>query len=203
MKRIFVFLLAGLMLFLASCADTPESEPLIGPPGDRMTEDEGEQAPIDTAPAETTASWEEPEFQSRVELINGEGEPLDTYWERVWFMRGSLVGDGRLMFQSVEVVLPTIRDRIPVVDLGESPSVRITAVNGESVSGGERVSVYGPGGTLLAKNISWQEVLSCGKIEWSGRTVYLYYSVRFVGPMDSMMMEPQQEIAYFVGATFK
>lgn len=203
MKRIFVFLLAGIMLLLASCADTPESEPLIGPPGDRVAEDEGEQTPVDTTPTETTASWEEPEFQSRVELISGEGELLDTYWERVWFMRGNLVGDGRLMFQSVEVALPAIRDRIPVVDLGESPSVRITAVNGESVSGGERVSVYGPDGTLLAKNISWQEVLSRGKTEWSGRTVYLYYSVRFTGPMDSTMMEPQQEIAYFVGTTFR
>ncbi|MBQ9121007.1 MAG: hypothetical protein IJY12_01435 [Clostridia bacterium] len=197
-------ILALLCLFLASCGNETE-EPLIGPPGALAPEDTTPCAittPMPTTPA-ITSSWNEvPPLTNQVELLDGEGCALETYSEMIWLMDGILVGDGYLMFQSVPDRLSAIDDQIPLVNLNGVPTVRVMVGETETARGGDTVSVYGEDYAELANRVSWAEVLSRGEDEWSGRTVYLYFTVNYSSTYSADYTK-EISTAYFVKTTFR
>jgi hypothetical protein len=149
-----------------------------------------------------TSSWDEvPPLTNQVELIDGEGNVLDTYSELIWIMDGSLIGDGLLMFQSVPNRLPAIADQIPSVILDAVPTVHIIINDTETAHGGQAVSVYGEDYSELAVRISWDEVISRGKAEWKGKLLYLYFSVNYDSTYNPDYGK-SMSTAYFVKTTF-
>ena len=221
MKKYCIIFLAFVLLFgVVSCgADPDEMMPVWGPAWG------GETTPTDTLPVVTTpapttfadhacttpvpteppvtSSWDGvPPLTNQVELLDGEGKLLDTYSELIWIMDGSLIGDGLLMFQTVPNRLPAIADQIPLVDLVETPTVRIIIKDTETARGGEAISVYGEDYTQLAQRITWEEVLSRGKTEWKGRLLYLYFSVNYDSTY-SPDYTKSMSTAYFVKTIFE
>ena len=214
MKRIWIGCLACVLLLgVVSCASEPlatsrpeETMPtVVAPVVTTPTLTDNLHActtPVLTEPP-ATSSWNEaPPLTNQVELIDGEGNVLDTYSELIWIMDGSMIGDGLLMFQSVPNRLPAIADQIPAVILDAVPAVRIIINDTETAHGGEAVSVYGEDYTQLAHRITWEEVLSRGKTEWQGRLLYLYFSVNYDSTY-SPDYTKSMSTAYFVKTVFE
>lgn len=208
MKRFLVVGLAlAILLCAASCgADsfvtTPVPTPAPTTPSVTTDPMHACTTPTPTEPP-ATSSWNEvPPLTNQVELIDGEGNVLDTYSELIWIMDGSLIGDGLLMFQTVPTRLPAIADQIPSVFLDAAPTVRIIINDTETAHGGEAVSVYGEDYTQLAHRITWEEVLSRGKTEWQGRLLYLYFSVNYDSTY-SPDYTKSMSTAYFVKTVFE
>ncbi len=114
-----------------------------------------------------------------VHLYSADGRELAYYSELVWLMDGMLIGDGALIFMSVSSRLPAIEDMIPLVELGGTPEIRLSAREGVTVQFKNTVNVYGEDYLMLAENVPLESLWERGNAEWQGREVYVYFTATF------------------------
>ena len=214
MKKIMALLLACVMLIaLAACGITPEHThpstkpdelyyPCTDPEWTTETTYDPNHACTTTAtPQMFTSSRDdiEPLYPS-VTMFDADGNELTLYSELVYFTDGTVVGDGALILMSVSSRLPAIAEKIPLVNLGGTPEIVKTAREGVSIRGGETVNVYGEDYKLLAERVPLADLWEKGNAEWSGKLVYIYFTVLFTD--ETPDYEKRTENGYFVKTTF-
>lgn len=215
MKKIMALLLACVMLIaLAACGITPEhthpstnSTPTqnvcTDPEFTNQTTYDPNHACTTTAPSQMFTSSRddiEPLYPS-VTMFDADGNELALYSELVYFTDGMVVGDGALILMSVSSRLPAIAEKIPLVNLGGTPEIVKTAREGVSIRGGETVNVYGEDYKLLAERVPLADLWEKGNAEWSGKLVYIYFTVLFTD--ETPDYEKRTENGYFVKTVFE
>lgn len=214
MKKIMAFLLSCMMLTaLAACEVFPEdtqpsaTDELCYPCTDpenttETTYDPNHSCTTTAPPQEFTSSRDDvAPLAPSVTLYDANGNELALYSELIWFTDGIVVGDGMLMFVSVQNHLKTIAENIPLVSFGGTPEIVATAREGVSVRGGETVNVYDEDYALLAERLPLRALWEMGNAEWKGKLVYIYFTVRFSD--DTPDYEKSSENGYFVKVMFE
>ncbi len=195
MKKYFACLLASaFLLMIASCGaveycgvpTTSEPTTDVCDGGCTTTWNETYPTTCNGGCTTTAPSWEMTSSRDdiapldpEVHLYDADGRELELYSELVWFMDGMLIGDGALIMMSVSSRLPAIAERIPLVDLGGTPEVRLSAREGVTIHFKNTVNVYGEDYALLAENVPLDALREKGSAEWQGRTVYVYFTATF------------------------
>lgn len=215
MKKIMTLLLACVMLIaLAACGITPEHThpstkpdelyyPCTDPEWTTETTYDPNHACTTTAtPQMFTSSRDDIEpLHPSVTMFDAAGNELALYSELVYFTDGTVVGDGALILMSVSSRLPAIAEKIPLVNLGGTPEIVKTAREGVSIRGGETVNVYGEDYKLLAERVPLADLWEKGNAEWSGKLVYIYFTVLFTD--ETPDYEKRTENGYFVKTVFE
>jgi hypothetical protein len=214
MKKIMALLLACVILTsLSSCGINPEHTHPSTEPNEthymctdpewttETTYDLNHSCTTTAPPQMFTSSRDDIEPLSPfVTMLDANGNELAVYSELVYFTDGTVVGDGALILMSVSSRLPAIAEKIPLVNIGGTPEIVKTAREGVSIRGGETVNVYGEDYKLLAERVPLADLWEKGSAEWSGKLVYIYFTVLFTD--ETPDYEKRTENGYFVKSVF-
>ncbi len=219
MKRFFTVLLAFASIFaLVSCMDfgTPTEGVTTTFPAPVLT-----TAPPDTTPSPptettactdctTTASAVATPIEPHAYLLFPDGTAQDLHKELLWYTdlqlysdgsSAPMIGDGHLMLMSVKSYGPSIADQISDVTLVRGTElVRFGGV-GVLTSGGETCDVYDENFDLIGEGLTIDEVVEKGEGEWKGRSLYVYFKVKFYVPITGQWEKATMN-GYFIRAVF-
>ena len=114
-------------------------------------------------------------------LVDSEGDVLEMHVELVWNEDAHDSADGLLVFMPgcFPEYLARFGDESPLVVLGDAPEIRLGTEGYQTSEGGETVAVFDEDGLILAEGIALAEAVSRGKSEWSGKPVYIYFTVTY------------------------
>lgn len=132
--------------------------------------------------AYTKVTEEEPAFapmEERVEIMLSDGTVIQPYSEMMWFTKGEAMGAGDVMSVSVPWLLSEIADDLSLVIIDGNSKLSVSAREGVSILGGRKVDVYDEEFNLLQEDVLFYDLARTIAQKWKGRTLYLYFAVRF------------------------
>ncbi len=180
-KNIWILLLAACLLMMSACGDQ------IGETTTEATNAEMTLQEHDCTTTQTQLTTPEP-LDYEVSFVAAGGEVITPHEELIYgqsyhiYSDGAvapLVYDGYLMLMSTKSCLPIFAEKIPEVTLDEYSHLVATAREGVAIRGGEKADVHGEDYEKIGEKMTIAEILEKGKNEWSGKTVYLYFSFSF------------------------
>ena len=180
MKKIFALCLAFLLMFaIAAChADKP------GKDGTENTvpTDATEGTPQHTTGTESSA--ELPSLAMPTVTVTG-SVPTVPYSELVYGHREpDFWSDGRLIFLSVQSLLPDIADAIPYCSIGTDTEIQISKL--DDAVGMSKIKIYNSQFEFQSETDSLAEVKTLVQTTLAGDWVYLYFTVTVSRPGEEL-----------------